>query len=244
MDVVTGKNISFTIEFLGASGELVIPVTSSFSYKLLKLDGTAITTVAPTLGATDTTYDLLLSSPNTDKFSSEDYDPVKVEWQYETSEGVIYKSKPYRLIISPMYQVVPEDIRQLIGASNMELPEESINLFDSYITVKNLETNIVMDTLLSAGGYQAKLASDLIKYHSAATVAATLQLRLLQSHQEDNIVASRFSTVDLDKLKNYMQDGYNKTILQLNDTLKGDIIGEDLGNFIIFNTTPDVITGV
>ena len=246
MYIETGNPLNHMVEFKGSLDQLEEPVSNSFSYTLVRLDGTVVLTETPTLPSGSTTYMISIDGSNLVKqVNSTDYDTVFLKFSYQTETG--YKSDKLAFFITPVisYTVSESGVRSVIGCSDLELPDSDIRLFESYLHVKNnIDDSLNLDTLISQGGYVSKLSNDLILYNAAIQAVGSLQLRLLQSHQEDNIVASRFKNLDLDRMVKEFEKRYTSSYLGLSDQL-GDLLVavESVDGFIVFNPTPDVITG-
>lgn len=244
MYIETGNPLNYLVEFKGSLGQLEEPV--SFTYSLVRLDGTIITTVSPVLPTGSTTYLISIAETAlTKQNNGQDYDTIFLKISYSTSTKSYVEKLSYFVTDTTQYTVSPNHVRQVIGCSDLELSNEEILIFDAYLEVKNTVDPLVQfDTLLTSGGYRSKLANELILYRSAILNLPSLQLRLLQSHQEDNIVASRFKGLDLKQLEQEFERRYMKAYLALNGEL-GDVLvsAEQFDNFLVFNPTPDVITG-
>ena len=245
MYVTASETVSLLVEFKAPSGELVIPDTGTFTYTVVELDGTVVLAPqTPTLGASDTTTTVVLSSPTTDKSGSEDFETIRLKYSYDVSGVTLSQTRTIFLVIEPKYVVLSEDIRNLLGASQLTIDDGMISLFDSYITLKNdtrLGTKVLDDELL-AGGYRARTANNLIKYHAACETISKLELTQVKTHTEDNISVTHFEA-DLGRLKFKFKARFEEALGILNPEALSDINASGEGFFSAVTPT-DPVTGV
>ena len=244
MYVTASETTSTLVEFKAPSGELVIPDAGTFTYKVIKLDGsTVLPTQTTPLNTTATTTTVVLSSPETDKTSLEDFETIRLKYSYAVNGVTLTGNRDFFLVDEPKYIVKPEDVRNLLGSSPLTLDDEMISLFDSYIELKNdnqLGDKLLDDELL-AGGYRARTANNLIKYHAACEAIDKLALTLIKTHTEDNISVTHFE-VDLNRLKGKFNARFEEALGILNPNALTLINASGQGFFLV--TTPvDPVTG-
>lgn len=243
MYIVSGKTETVGILFEDAEGALVEPVGNIYTYAVIQPDGTVLDSGTPAVPSPETSATHILAAPHTTKTTGADFDVIILEYSYDTAEGTFSNSITYKLIERQLYMTTASEVRSALGVTEMELPDKDIDLFAAYMTIKNVDFAEI-DTALAAGGFDLQNASNLIMYYTACLAVDSLALRLLQSHTEDNIVASRFSKVDLDRLKGNLMARYIAALSQLSDTFADDDISVGGNRFVVFNPTPDVITNV
>ena len=245
MYVTTSETATFQVEFKAPSGELVIPDVGTYTYRVIKLDGTEILPpVTPTLGASDTVAAVTLSAPTTTKSTSEDIETLRLKYSYDVAGVTQTGTQTLFLINEVPYIVDPEDIRALLGSSELVLDDSMISLFDAYINLKNdpiLGEKILDDELLAVG-YRAITANNLIKYYTACESIDRLHISLIKTHTEDNISVTHFE-VDLEKLKNKFTAKYEEALGILNPSALNAINASGEGFFLAV-TPVDPVTGV
>lgn len=244
MYVTASDSVNITVDFRAPSGELTVPDAGTFNYKVLRLDGTVVSTETPTIGVSDTTAVITLTSPVTDKVGIEDIEMLRLKASYQITGSTYTKTTLLYLVEELKYIVEPSDIRSLLGATDLVLDDSLIDLFGSYIDLKNspLLGDKVLDDELLAGGYRARVANNLIKFHAACEVIDKLRLSLIKTHTEDNISVTHFET-DLNSLKHSMNAKFEEALISLNPAASSLISASGEGLFVV--TTPvDNVTGV
>lgn len=244
MYITASDTVNIPVEFKGSQGELVVPDAGTFSYTVLRLDGTVVlATQNPSLGANDTEAVITLNSPTTDMVTANDSETLLVKYQYDVSSKT--KTERIYLEVTPerKYIITEEDVRNTLGATDITLPDEFIDLHLTYITLKNSSDlgDVDLDTVLLGGGYNAQLANNAIKYASACAGLDKLALTNIKTHTEDNISVTHFEA-DIKEIKSNLAGKYYEAVASLNPQLDVQLkLVSDL--FVVFNPDPDVITG-
>lgn len=239
MYITVSDTTNIPVEFKGSQGQLVVPDTGTFTYGVKQLDGTALlASQTPTLGANDTETVITLASPTTD---TEGYAVLK--YQYDVSGTTYTKRISLQIIEERKYIITVEDVRNSLGATELILPDEMIDLHSVYMKLKNSEDlgTVVLDDQLIGGGYNAQLANQALRYSAACEALDVLEITLIKTHTEDNISVTHFET-DVKALKSKMRGKYYTAVIGLNPALGQELTTvSDL--FIVANPDPDVITG-
>lgn len=244
MYVTASESASILVEFKAPTGELVIPDAGTFTYKVIQLDGTEVLApVTPTLGVNDTTTTVVIASPTTDKAGVEDFVTIRLKYSYLVNGVTITGTQEFFLVDEPKYIVKPQDVRNLLGSTDLTLDDTLISLFDSYIELKNddLLGSKVLDDELLAGGYRARTANNLIKFHAACESIDKLALTLIKTHTEDNISVTHFE-VDLNRLKGKFMAKFEDALGILNPDAITAINASGEG-FFVAATPTDPVTG-
>ena len=97
-----------------------------------------------------------------------------------------------------------QSVRMLLGASDQELPDEEIDLFDSYIELSKQLDGID----LFADEDLTRSANDLIVTHEALKQLDSLPLKLLLTTQIDDHKKTRFSTAKIADIKTNLEAKY------------------------------------
>lgn len=239
MYITASDTTNIPVEFKGSQGQLVVPDAGTFSYGASRLDGTVVVaTTSPTLGASDTETVITLASPTTDTTGT-----FVVKYQYDVS-SVTYTNRITIMVVdSPLYIITPSDIRNSLGATDLILTDEMIDLRATYAAIKNGTDigDVDFDAQLIGGGYTAQLANQAIRYSAACEAIDVMAVTLIKTHTEDNISVTHFEA-DMKALKARMKGKYYAAISGLNPALDAALKSvSDL--FIVANPDPDVITG-
>jgi len=244
MYVTASETASILVEFKAPTGELVIPDAGTFTYRVIRLDGTQVLApTTPTLGVNDTTATVVIASPTTDKSSSEDFETIRLKYSYTVNGVTITGTREFFLVDEPKYIIKAQDIRNLLGSTDLTLDDNLISLFDSYIELKNSDLlgDKDLDVELLAGGYRARTANNLIKFHTACEAIDKLALTLIKTHTEDNISVTHFE-VDLDRLKGKFMAKFEEALGILNPAALNTINAAGEGFFVVATPT-DPVTG-
>lgn len=244
MYVTASDTVNVPVEFENSQGQLAVPDAGSFTYTVFRLDGSVVQAqLAPTLGATATEYSITLTSPTTTKVSLEDSETLLLRIKYAHG-GVTKTQRVYlTLIDEPRYIITDEDVRNALGATDLILTDDMIDLHQTYVAVKNSSYvgTIDFDAVLIGGGYNAQLANDALKYAAAASAITKLRITLIKTHTEDNISVTHFET-NLDALGAEMAAKYVAAMSELNPQLRIALTQvSDL--FVVSTPAPDLITG-
>lgn len=190
--------VSIVLEFrLG--GLIVTPDEGSVTYSVRSTSESLIS--EKSLPAWDTAIDIPaehhakasdeLSSPRfVDISFMEDSVPRSVSWSY-----VLVEQLPLT--------VTPDNIRDILGVSALELPDESINFYGTYRKLTDsLDLNIFEDASLN---YEA---NELIKYREAYDQARKLQFKVLQRIRIDDQEKHRDMKMRLGDLVQVLEEEY------------------------------------
>lgn len=108
---------------------------------------------------------------------------------------------PYRLIKFMPIQVGPQEVREALGVEYHELPDEAVDIFQSYA---KLTVNTAFMEALQSNDVRSIRANQVLLYTEALRIAPSLRARILKQEGEDNALYTRFN-MDFDKLKAELQ---------------------------------------
>lgn len=244
MYVTASDTVNINVEFKGSTDELVVPDTGTFSYTVIRLDGTVVLAeTTPTLGANDTDTTITLTAPTTNKITTNDSETIVLKYEYDVSGTTKIFREYISLVAERKYIITEDSVRNALGATNLILPDEMIDLHASYVSLKNGTDigTVDLDNALLSGGYNAQLANNAILYLTAYECLTKLDITLIKTHTEDNITVTHFEA-DMMALRSKIAGRYYKAVSALNSELDSDLrTVSDL--FIVSNPDPDVITG-
>lgn len=155
-----------TLRLLDTSGGVVASVVQSSGSLPIEIDSSHLT-----LGAS-VTWDFFM---------------IEAEFEAEGQQH-LYQS-PLRLQKSVFIYVSPDSVRSTIGASFEELPDEDIDLYDSYVQLtEELEQDIFDSAVASVAD-----ANKMVLLHQCMAQMGSLPLKILQKQEVDDHKRTRFS---------------------------------------------------
>jgi len=175
--------------------------------------------------------------------TSGDQEHVRVKYQFGINGTTIYRTLTLTIVPEPKFIITETDVRNVFGATELLLPDGTIDLLSEYLHLKNSTDlgDIDLDAALIGGGYNAQLANDALKYSAACTALDVMAVTLVKTHTEDNISITHFEA-DLKALKARLKGKYYDAVTGLNPAL-GTSLQTVSDLFIVVTPDPDVITG-
>ena len=238
--ITTNKDYSYKVDFI-VDGEYISP--SSANITLTKNDSTVvggINQTALTIAANATSATYLISASNNVK-------TLDTEIRYITI-NFVYNAKPYT--IKDFYQVVAaldipvstRDVKNIIGLSDKELPDEMIDIYIAFndVTADTESAGVDTTSILTTGSSLLPTLQEAVKFKAAINSLLGIETLVLQSEQADNAIYKRFSTIDFNEILNRLNNKYNSTILKLSGIPTGEGASSTL--LLISSTSPDRIT--
>jgi hypothetical protein len=237
--ITTNKDYSYKIDFI-VDGEYISP--SSANITLTKNDSSVVgginqTALTIATDATSATY--LISASNNIK-------TLDTEIRYITV-NFTHNAKPYT--IKDFYQVVAAleipvstaDVKNIIGLSDKELPDEMIDIYAAFndVTSETDSAGVDTTTILTTGSSLLPALQEAVKFKAAINSLLGIETLILQSEQADNTIYKRFSTIDFNEILARLNNKYNAAILKLSGVGAGEAATSTL---LIISTGTDRIT--
>lgn len=229
------QDATIAIDLL-VDGDLVKADSNQVAYNVRKNDGTSVQSGTLTLASGATSAVLKVLAANNTK--TLDYEMRSVVFSWETAGKPYEVTYTYRLVPWLLMPISPAQVRQAVGASRQELPNEDIDLVKAYYRVE-ADVGSDLQTIFATGATAAAALAEAIRYAAALDVVDTLELRVLQKEQGDNVAITRFADVDFDALRARLAAAYSKYL----DDVTG---GSDVADFSISVTArpaTDPVTG-
>lgn len=148
----------------------------------------------------NTIYVLIPASENA-LDPSKDFEPRFAELTFLSGGAPGSVKTTYRLIPFLPLQVTEGSVREALGVSYGELPDYSVDLFQSYMRLKDSPGFV---TALTSGTVVAVYANQVLLYTEALRLAPSLRARILKQEEKDNALYTRF-LMDFDQLKDDLQ---------------------------------------
>lgn len=217
-------------------GDLVVPDSNQVAYTVRKNDGTSVQSGTLTLAASATRAAVTVLAANNAK--TLDYEMRSVTFRWTKNSEPYEATYTYRLVPWLLIPTNPGEVRQAIGASRQELPDEDVDLIKAYYRVEG-DTGQTLQTVFAASGTAAAALGEAIRFAAALDVVDTLELRVLQKEQGDNVSITRFADVDFDALRARLAAAYAKHI----DAVTGATDTADFSLSVTQRPAIDPVTG-
>lgn len=169
------------------------------------------------------------------------FEKMVLSWSYTTEARFITESLNYRLEAEIPFPVDPDSVRNMIGVSNIELPDSEIELFSAYLTFLNtLGPNVDLSEFENGGDLNSYKITKSIEAMAALAIFPTLQIRLPRSYDSGTSGYERWNNIDWqalrDSLDQNIRNGLGVVDQNLNEFVPNAVFSlSDLG--------ADAITG-
>lgn len=236
MDVYVGEDALVPFQFL-VDGEFVSP--SAASYSVRDNDGTVVLgPLAVNLSTPLTEYVVTVLGANNSVGAGLDFENRTVELQF-IYQGETYRlRKSYRVTRFLLYTSTAADVRRALGVLDHELSDDDVDLTLAYFEVRDAVTQAKLDAALVAGNSSTLYANLAVTLRAAINLVPTLQLRVAQATQDDNLKFTRLSKLDFDKLADQLMAFYDTALLGIDTSTNAT----DL-TLLSLSTPVDAITG-
>lgn len=226
--------IGLTFEF---EGEPVVPEESSVSYTLRDAAGTVVANLEDVpLDVESTDHHLVLPAEAASVSSPPEGRYLEVMWLKGVDLQTI--NIAYWLTNFVPLTVEARDVRNELGLSHTELPDDDIDLIQAYEELKG-EYGTEFSSALTGGGLLALQANQMVALKAALNTAGSLRMRALQSARSDDTAFSRFSDTEVEKVVQALK----ARLLEI----KAAVISSTSSTpptLQVFSTPTDPITGV
>jgi hypothetical protein len=230
------KIFNYPISFV-VDGELVSPDSATIT--VLQNDGTVADSineinVTVPFDVTRVTYPISSAANSANLTSNLRF--VEVKFTYE---GIEYAIKDYYQIVSGINVPVNEqDVRNLLGMTESEMPDNAINILAAYSELDNFLEDVDLGNIISTGSSLILPLQKAVKNKAAMDCALMLELLIFQSEQADNTVYKRFTNFDFKDLYNRLRLNISEALTELRQIDDP----EQIAYFTVF-TDADPITG-
>jgi hypothetical protein len=233
MYFVADQPVTVTVDFK-VNGEFVVPTAASVLYTLKGPtgaaysghDGVALTVVG-------TSHQLTLPALVNGKTRTVENRYLIVQFDYNGRR--YYTRADYRLTDFLLHSVTPDAVRGLLGVTDRELADETIDLVKAYYDTSDIVS--VSTSFATALQDNPIAANDAIACSAALNAIPSLQLAIAGEEGTDSSNYKRITGIDFDKLANHLALRF----AQATQNLTG-VTGSDT-TLAVFATPTDPITG-
>ncbi len=189
---LANKDATLTIDYT-VDGEFVTP--SSAEYTVLRADGTVV--ASGTLPAQSTTEPLVLLAVNNTVSGEYDTQFVRIDFVFDGRE-YSQQSTVYFSAFIPLTATAGQ-VRGALGLDRVELPDESVGIYEAYFNLRWSEGEAFKAALIS-GGRIAQAANEAVVLRAALDICGSIEMRThIYVKSEDSLV-QRSTKIDFDKL--------------------------------------------
>lgn len=215
LDFLSGETVNLTFRY-GEGSEPIIPDVGTVTYTVLDHSGNAIVGLENVPVVTTTsTFQSTVAIPaiNNTIDPTKSFERRTVFVRYQKSGQYFYQRVSYRIIPFLAYTATPEQVRTFLGVNKNELPNEDIDLFASYLFVREAFTdpNDFTNALL-AGDNTELVANEAIVMRAAIDIIPSLQNRVAQSEKDGVRGFDRIKITDYSALLAEAYRRYNEAI--------------------------------
>lgn len=231
-----GKKLRHLIQF--SSGQ----PTSDFTYTLYNQDGVVVLTETTPILDGQVSYTIEIPA-GSNSLSKPLFEQMRLEWEYDTATEAVTDSFQYVLHAPIGFPVSKQGVRDMLGVNDEELPDDEIDLFQGYLSFRQLVGDTMdLTPYVEAGDLDTYRISKAIEASTALLVFPSLQIRLPKKYDSGTSSYERWTAIDWEALQGsisgILMTGAAIINLDLDDTLYPTI---DI--FVLSDVGPDPITG-
>lgn len=208
--------------------------TGALVYSLVNDTGTVLTNGSVTIAAGSVSYLLVVDGAHNTVQNL--FEGRTLQWSYSTTNGLVVDRCSYRVGRNIPFPVSTAGVRTKIGLSEVELPDDEIDLLRAY---SDVVTKLDLGSV-AAGSRTALLVSEAIEAQAALSTLPSLQLRVANKESSGSNIFQRFASIDWKQLEEYLL-----SIIEQAAAAITPVIDVTQGAFVFtsFRRGTDAITG-
>lgn len=229
------QDFDLSISFL-VDGEFVAPTVATLTVR----DGAgvpipALTSVALPTGLTTVSHSIL-GSYNSITNGGE-FEDRWVEVKF-TADGV-NRSQFERYRIAPFLPttVTAQTVREVLGLSGQELPDDAVDIFGAYLALKQ-DYSAIFPTALTAGDHTTDAANRAIALKAALDLTSSLVFRVAIKIKAEDTSVDRMSEFDVDQIARNLEHELTRVL-----NVASGVTSNTTKTILSLATPTDVITG-
>jgi hypothetical protein len=242
MWTTAGEDLTLNFPFMH-DGQFVIPDPGSVRVTIRDNDGVTIQdwsrVVQP--DPVSTTFSLVVPAAVNDLSSGNALESryVRLEYAYE---GKAYgKNVSYRLTPFLPIQATPAGVRNRLGATETEMPDETIDIHEAYYKLLPGYPEILPAALKAKDG-SCISANNAIEIKAALELMPGISSKILQSETQDNGTYARMK-VNFERLQALLENQLIEELRMMVEVSSGLITAVGGGTLMVLTNPPNVITG-
>lgn len=189
-----GASTYLLLQFLVEAPEglaFVVPDTESFRYTILGRDNLPLFTSDP-IDVSGTEYLITIPAEYTEKADGTLFETRTVIYTFMTNGRYISRTVLLTLLERLPISVTEDTVRNKLGVSASEVPDDMIDLPKRYYQFLNRYATVDVPTLLVASGFEAMQLNEAIAIFAAIETIPALQLKAMMSQQAGVDRVARF----------------------------------------------------
>jgi hypothetical protein len=178
--------------------------TGAFSYSVTDEDGNYVNglqdiIISLGIGAVSARIDV---PANANTVSKPLFETRTISWTYPTASGTINGSFSYVIQKTIPFPATPEGVRQLLGVTDKEIPDDRIDLMGSYLKFREPfdDPDVALLPYMTSGDADSYRITRAIEAMAALEVLPTLQLALARRLDTGTNSYERWNRIDWERL--------------------------------------------
>jgi len=215
LEYTGGQKVTATVWLIDSDEKPLVPDAGTTTYTVYDHSGNAIsgaTDVAVTTDDTTTSVPVTIDAADNSIASGKIFEKRTIVLTIEKNGQVHTFRKNYRLVPLLKHSETPDSVRSFLGVANHELPDEDIDLFQAYITVKELFDNPTIDAVLESGDHKEMAANEAIRMQAVLDVIPSLKQRIAQNESDGTFEFARPKLENFNQLEKTARDRYSRAI--------------------------------
>lgn len=229
-----GKKFSHLVQFNHGQ-----PV-GDFTYTLYNQNGTVVVTNTVPIVLGQLSYVIALTGTN-NTMTKPLFEQMRLEWEYATAIEIIADSLVYQIHAPIGFPVSQDEVRNMLGVNEDELPDSDIDLLGGFLYFRELVGEDVNITAFqNAGTFSTYKVTKAIEAATALMLFPTMQIRLPRKYDSGTSSYERWTSIDWDALRAEISEKLNVGLTLVNVDFE---YWKTLDIFGLSIPGPDPITG-
>lgn len=229
-----GKKLRHLIQF--TSGQ----PTSDLVYTLYNQDGGTVLTETVPISSGQLSYTIEIPA-GSNTITKPLFEQMTLEWEYDTATEAVNDSFTYTLHRPIDFPVSHEGVRDMLGVSREELPDDEIKLFEGYLAFREIVGEAADLTPYENGGdFNTFRVAKAIEAATALSIFPTLQIRLPKKYDSGTSSYERWNTIDWGALQAEITNKLSLGVELVNVEAE---LWPTIDIFVLSDVGPDPITG-
>lgn len=228
---------TYIVEFASGSP------TGAFSYTVTDDDGAVVgglenVVVSIGVGAISARVDI--TAPN-NAISKPLFETRTITWTYPTASGTVNGSHSYVIQKAIPFPATPEGVRQLLGITKDEVPDDRIDLMGAYLALQKpmLDPVTALAPYLTSGDANSYLITRAIEALAALEILPTLQIAIAKRFDSGTNSYERWNKIDWDALRNKLEGLVYEAVILVEPSLELAI-----NPIFVLSVRNDPLTGI
>lgn len=230
-----GKKFSHLVQFNHGQ-----PV-GNFTYTLYNQNGAVVTNGTSPVSIGQLSYVISLTGAN-NTMTKPLFEQMRLEWEYTTVTQVVAESLIYQIHAPIGFPVSQDEVRNMLGVNEDELPDSDIDLLGGFLYFRQLVgEDVDLATYQNSGTFTSYKITKAIEASTALMLFPTMQIRLPRKYDSGTSSYERWTNIDWAALQAEISEKLNVGLTLVNVDFE---YWQTLDIFGLSVPGPDPITGV